>query len=64
MNTETEEVPEDFVDTSIVPPTLLVSVWAPPGNEITTLAVPPAAGLSEAGRTLAVPSALVTEALA
>ncbi|MET9626279.1 hypothetical protein ABZX92_02340 [Lentzea sp. NPDC006480] len=64
MTAETEEVPEDFVDISIVPPTLLVSVWAPPSNGMRPLAVPPAAGISEAGRTLAVPSSLVAEALA
>ncbi|MEV6241565.1 hypothetical protein [Lentzea sp. NPDC051838] len=56
MTAETEEVPEDFVDTSNVPPTLLVSVWTPPASESRPPAVP--------SRTLAVPSALVAEALA
>ena len=53
MSTETEleieieieiEHDADFVDTSNVPPTLLVEVWTPPGREslVRAIAVPPA----------------------
>ncbi|HEX8869300.1 MAG TPA: hypothetical protein VF821_26805 [Lentzea sp.] len=64
MTAETEDE-IDFVDTSIVPPTLLLSVWTQPGSE-SRAPHAPRAGVADgdASRTLAIPPALVTEALA
>ena len=49
---DTEHEADDFVDSSVVPPTLSVEVWRP------------SAGDGSRAHTLAVPPSLVAEALA